>query len=441
MAQRALAGTRIRDRRLDRGMRQADLAREAGISASYLNLIEHNRRRIGGKVLADIARALGTDPAVLAEGAGDRLIETLRRAAAERPLAEAEVAQAGEFAGRFPGWARLVAEQEQRIAVLEARVAHLTDRLAHDPQLAASLHEVISAVTSIRSTAAILTGSGELDRDWTARFHQNIHADARRLAESSRSLVRYLGEEEGGREALSPQEAAAAILDRLGAHVAELEGAVPEGRVEEMAATLAGGDGAVHALVAGWLARYRADAVALPLGPLAAAARAADHDPARIAQALGADLARVLRRMAALPPQDGHPPFGLAIADGAGAVRHLRGMPGFTLAAAGPGCPQWPLWEALGRPGQPLRVRVRVAGAGEARLLCHAVAGPRGVAGFEQAPAMEAVMLVRSDPAPAGGGEAVRTVGLTCRICPAEGCPSRREPSVLAMTTGAATVL
>ena len=58
-----LTGTRIRDRRVMAGTKQSALAREIGISASYLNLIEHNRRRIGGKLLLDIAGALGVEPA------------------------------------------------------------------------------------------------------------------------------------------------------------------------------------------------------------------------------------------------------------------------------------------------------------------------------------------------------------------------------------------
>lgn len=133
MTQRRLTGSRIRERRLDAAMRQADLAKAAGISASYLNLIEHNRRRIGGRVLNDLARALGLDPAQLSEGAETALIEDLRGAAATRPGAEAEVDRTEEFAGRFPGWAGLVADQAALIARLEARVKMLTDRMAHDP--------------------------------------------------------------------------------------------------------------------------------------------------------------------------------------------------------------------------------------------------------------------------------------------------------------------
>ena len=51
-----ITGTRVRERRIDRGIRQADLATSVGISPSYLNLIEHNRRRIAGKLLSQIAK-------------------------------------------------------------------------------------------------------------------------------------------------------------------------------------------------------------------------------------------------------------------------------------------------------------------------------------------------------------------------------------------------
>ena len=47
MPRTALTGTRVRERRLLLGLKQADLARTAGISPAYLNLIEHNRRRVG----------------------------------------------------------------------------------------------------------------------------------------------------------------------------------------------------------------------------------------------------------------------------------------------------------------------------------------------------------------------------------------------------------
>ena len=151
MPARALTGSRIRERRVMLGVKQSALARTVGISAAYLNLIEHNKRRIGGKLLVDISRELDVDPAALAEGAEAELVSALRDAAAGDEEAGAETARVEEFAGRFPGWAGLVAGQQRRIARLERTVETLTDRMEHDPHLAASLHELLSTVTAINA--------------------------------------------------------------------------------------------------------------------------------------------------------------------------------------------------------------------------------------------------------------------------------------------------
>jgi XRE family transcriptional regulator, fatty acid utilization regulator len=115
MPRSALTGSRIRARRLDLGLRQTELARTCGISASYLNLIEHNRRRIGGKLLVDIARTLDLEVSALSQGADATLIEELRGAAESAGISEA-ADRAEELAGRFPDWARVLAEQTRRVA-------------------------------------------------------------------------------------------------------------------------------------------------------------------------------------------------------------------------------------------------------------------------------------------------------------------------------------
>ena len=111
MARSALTGTRVRERRLLISLKQADLARMAGISPAYLNLIEHNRRRVGAELLTRLADALGVEETALAEGAESALFDGLREAAAGRGAgdAEPELARIEEFVSRFPGWAALVA--------------------------------------------------------------------------------------------------------------------------------------------------------------------------------------------------------------------------------------------------------------------------------------------------------------------------------------------
>ena len=149
---RELTGSRIRDRRMDRDMRQSELAQMVGISASYLNLIEHNKRRIGGKLLVAIARALDVEPSTLTEGAEAGLVGALGAAAAAMPDLPVELERVEDFAGRFPGWAALIAAQARRLEAQERAVEALNDRLTHDPFLNASLHEVLSTVTAIRSS-------------------------------------------------------------------------------------------------------------------------------------------------------------------------------------------------------------------------------------------------------------------------------------------------
>ena len=56
-----LAGLKIRAQRKRIGLTQGELARRAGISASYLNLIELNKRAIAGALVDRIAAGLGIE--------------------------------------------------------------------------------------------------------------------------------------------------------------------------------------------------------------------------------------------------------------------------------------------------------------------------------------------------------------------------------------------
>ena len=58
---RSLIGARIRERRRSLGMTQAGLAATIGISASYLNLLEHDRRSLTTALLLKLAQVLGLE--------------------------------------------------------------------------------------------------------------------------------------------------------------------------------------------------------------------------------------------------------------------------------------------------------------------------------------------------------------------------------------------
>lgn len=431
MTRDILTGSRIRERRLMAGLRQADLARDAGISASYLNLIEHNRRRIGGKLLVTIATILGVEPAMLTEGATATLVATLRAAAADAGTDAAEIARTEEFARRFPGWAEVLAAAHRRIASLERVIETLSDRLTHDPQLAASLHELLSTAAAIRSTASILAETGEIDAEWRDRFHRNLNQDSRRLAESSKALVTYLDESpDAGTARGTPQEDVDAFLGAHEYHFPELEQADADpARLTQDASELT--TDAARQIAAAMLQRIADDARALPLAPFRAALARHGPDPVALAQDFSCELPMVFRRLAAMPPEALPGQLGLVICDASGSILFRRPVAGFALPRFGACCPLWPLFSALCRPLLPIRRRVEQAGRAPSRFDCLAIAWPEGVTDFDADPLLRSYMLilpVRETGEPLGD---VKQVGSSCRICPHTDCRARREPSIL----------
>jgi transcriptional regulator with XRE-family HTH domain len=451
-ARTALTGTRIRALRTARGMAQADLARAAGVSASYLNLIEHNRRHAGPRLLASLAKALDLNPEALTESTGEALVAALSAAAASAGAAEdtatpPELDRIEDFAGRFPGWAALVAGLHTRTQVQDRAIERLSDRMAHDPALAAALAEIVSAVTAVQSTAAILAETEDLAPEWRKLFHANIHADSVRLAHAAESLVAWLDASGAETGLASPLEELESWLMRRGFDLPELEGPDPEGAAgteapdwdslianEPDLASQAG-----RTLARDWLVRARTDARALSAADLVLALRAQldrgqGLDPGALAQEFGVSPAQVLRRLAALPAQPGGVRFGLVLCDGSGTLTFRRPLDGFALPRFGGACPVWPLFQALQQPGRPLREVLETTARPAFRFLAFSVAEPRGPARFTGPQAWEGAMLITpATPDVLGPARptAALPVGAGCRVCPLADCAARREPSIV----------
>ena len=423
-----LTGTRIRDRRVMAGTKQSALAREIGISASYLNLIEHNRRRIGGKLLLDIAGALGVEPAALTTGAEAAMIATLREAGSGVAMAEGELDRAEDFVGRFPGWADALAMTHRKLAGLEHTVEVLSDRLAHDPEVAASVHEVLSTAASIRSTASILAGDKDLPEEWRHRFHANIDADSRRLADSSKMLVSFLDPETGeAAQTGTPQEDVEAFLEAHSYEFNEIEaGTADVERIVEDASELT--SVAARHIARGVLERMRADSAKVSLPDLRNALDDTGLVPPALAARFRVSVACILRRLICMPDLG----FGLVVANRSGSLLFRKGAEGFTLPRFGAGCPLWPLFQAFGAPGQVLFQRVRMPARTDGLFDCFATAEAVGHAEVNTPPLLQSTMLiVPVSAADDKDGPPAFHVGPACRICPVAQCQSRRAPSIL----------
>ena len=272
-----LTGTRIRERRLALSRRQSDVARAAGISPAYLNLIEHNRRPVAEALIARLAEALDVPQAELEAGREEARIAALREAAARldkraeagadldpdalsRAETGPELDQAPEFVARFPGWAGALISTARKAESLERRLITLSDRMRQDPHLLATLHEILSAVTSVRSAASILAeGDASLPPEWAARFHANLDEDSLRLSTTAQALVSYLDSFETEDAALTPREEVEAWI---------ASGMPPLDQAPELASDAARAMARVH------LDRMAAERGALPDAALASAASA-----------------------------------------------------------------------------------------------------------------------------------------------------------------------
>ena len=436
MPRTALTGTRIRARRNLRGLRQAELARLVGVSPSYLNLIEHNRRKVGVDLLSALAQALGVSSDALVEDTDARLVEGARAAALRCNAELVELERIDEFTGRFPGWSKVLSETQARVERLERVVEQLNDRMTHDPYLGEALHEIISAVTSVQSTASILNDTGEIEPAWQTRFHQNILHDSARLAEGAVALVNYLDAGKTDETGLAaPQEEVEAWLTALDFHLPQLEsmGADPQSMVQGQVDL---SSEASRSLARQWIARFQSDAQALPLPQFLAALRQHGFAPDALARQFDVRFDQVLRRLAMLPPHAlaglGLPAPGLVICDNSGTLMFRRGVEGFALPRFGGGCPLWPLYQALQRPHQPLRQSLVTAGRLGRSFIAYAYAATEVVLGYDRPTVLQASMLIiPADSVPAEQVAEAVIVGSSCRTCAQLDCAARREPSIL----------
>jgi len=155
---KSILGSRIRERRRSLKITQADLANRLEISASYLNLIEHNKRNIAGGLLVKVAEQLNLNSEEL-DGAQERRLLSELEGISNIPSISTiniDTQTAGELIGRYPEWSKVIATlvKSEQDAIESAR--SLADRLTHDSFINESIHRMLSSAASIRSAIEIL---------------------------------------------------------------------------------------------------------------------------------------------------------------------------------------------------------------------------------------------------------------------------------------------
>ena len=435
-----LIGRTLRRLRTERGLTQAALAARLGISASYLNLIEHDQRAVTAAVLIKLTEALGVDLAALS-GQAERQLEAGLREVLSDPLLGVEALAEEELramAGAAPNasrgvlalyraW-RVAREDASGIALPSGRRLLLPNEEARD-----FFHDRQNHFPPLEAAAEAL---GRLMGAAPAEMN---HAIAERLRRTHGVSVEVVPMPEADRR-FDPATRRLWLSESLpregrGFRLA-FQLMLLEGR-EAVEAALAGFEPTTPeagALIRIGLLNYAAAALLMPYAPFLAAARALRHDVEALAARFGTSFEQAAQRMATMQ-RDGARgvPFFFLRLDPAGNVTKRFSAAGFPFARFGGNCPKWMVHHAFSTPGQ---VRVQAVeledGAG---FLCFARAshGPAPRWG-EPAPMQVVAMgcdLGRAVEVAYGDGLDLSRrvgIGLSCRLCERPDCRSRAFP-------------
>ncbi len=226
-------GYKIRQERKALGLTQAAMALELGISASYLNLIEANKRAVGGSLLSSMAALLNIDIDTLTGVTERRLVDDLRELRADPMLRHVHLRQdfADEVVAGHPDWARALLTLYRAYLDNNQTVAMLSDRLNRDPLLQESVHRMLTHITSIRSSAEILNDIEDLEPEQRRRFQRVIHSQSTELTREAQHLVSSFGQDIQNRSLAASEEVDDFIIGNRN-HFEILESAADELRLE-----------------------------------------------------------------------------------------------------------------------------------------------------------------------------------------------------------------
>jgi len=209
-------GLKIRQRRKDMGITQAAMARKIGISASYLNLIEANAR---------IAANLKFNVGELSGARERRISDDLRELPADPLLQNLNLEPAGveELVTHHPDWARALLTVYRAYLDGNQKVSALSDRLSKDPDLQHSVHQMLTHITSIRSTAEILHDEDTLDTRQLRQFYATLSHQSSELSRVAQELVSFFHNQKPDNESQSSAEEVDDFIIGHNNHFPELE--------------------------------------------------------------------------------------------------------------------------------------------------------------------------------------------------------------------------
>lgn len=438
-------GPQIRRLRRERGLTQARMAGELGVSPSYVNLVERGQRPVSADLLVRLAQVYGLDLSAFSEDRADDVFAGLTEAFADPLFQNAGVTRedAHELAAGNPVLGEAVgalyrAYQAARGELLEAGAAGRAG--PGDP-----VEEARTFLHASRNYFPPLEEAGEAFAREADRSAGGLFAAlARRFEEKHRLRVRVL-----------PGAVMAGAWRRLNRHSGEVlisESLDQASRAFHLALQLAlieqsasldrlvneakFESDAGRRLARAALANYAAASIMMPYEAFRKSAIELAYDVEALGRRFSASFEQVAHRLTTLqrPGAEGVPFFFLRV-DAAGNVSKRYSADVFPFARYGGSCPLWNLHETFKTPRRILTQIVQLPGGSRYFSIARTVRS--GAGGFDVPHAERAVAL---GCAIADAGKLVYAkgldldavtpapIGVTCRLCERPDCAARAHP-------------
>jgi predicted transcriptional regulator/transcriptional regulator with XRE-family HTH domain len=449
-------GARVRALRRQQGLSQVRLAERLGISASYLNLIEHGRRPMPAELLLRIAQEFQLELKSFVADDEARILADLLEVFSD-PMFDAYAVTPGDVRGvaaQVPAVARALVGLYHAWQQARDSARDLAERVSEGADLAAvEAHRLPSEEVS-----ELLQRHGNHFPELEAGAEQ-IGRDARLPGpDLYQQLVSYLAEAHGVQVRVEKVGAMRGAVRRYdpGARVLLLSEVLRRGSRNfqlayqvglltqaEALNRLADDPGLTtpssRALARVALANYVASAVLMPYEAFLRSAREVRYDIELLGHRFRTSFEQVCHRLTTLrrPGSEGVP-FHFVRVDAAGNISKRFSASGVRIARFSGACPRWILHGAFQTPG---RFRVQVSRMPDGTsYFCVARTVGKEAGGYHAQHAVHAIEigcplghardLVYSDGVDLENLTAAVPVGVTCRLCERRDCEERVLPAV-----------
>lgn len=447
-------GSRLRQLRRERDLSQASLAGTLGLSASYVNQIEHDVRPLTVPVLLRITEVFGVDATFFSRDDDSRLLAEIQDVIQDKELCPSpvELQELSELVYNHPTVARTLVDVHRHYRNVRDKLSLATDtRRTSESAAALSMpHDEVRDFFYARQNyldgldhhAEALAGDlrvtqfgiRDAEQALANRLREDHGVEIELTAQMDGTLHRF--DRESGQFTLASRLSEGQRAFRMAAELGLLEA---QDQISALVADEPFTSDASRSLAQRGLASYFAAATLMPYAMMHSEAERAGYDVEYLCQVFGVGYETVASRLSTLQRDNLRGiPFTFVRVDRAGNMSKRQSATGVHFSNNGGTCPLWNIYETFTRPGVISRQLAQMPDGRNYLWISRAVQHHQGRYGDTNklfaiglgCEARHADRTVYAEGLDLTNLHAATPIGPGCRTCARENCSQRAFPPI-----------